>query len=81
MDWLIYINKDDLIDIAQCFSYEAYEYKFFPDTDGRPIVFPTLELARDWVIENVKPELCAIDSDEVRYIPLRNKYLKDKNSG
>lgn len=75
MDWLIYINKEDKIDIAQCFSYEAREYAFFPDKEGQPIIFPTLELAQDWVKENIKPELLAL-SEEVRHISLRNKFLK-----
>jgi hypothetical protein len=77
MRWLVIINRDNKIDITQCFDYEFQDYDFFPDKEGEPIYFVDREPAVDWVKENIKPDLIAVNSKEIRHIALRHEFLKE----
>lgn len=76
MVWIIIINKKDKIDLVQAESYEASDYKFFPDSEGNSIWFEDYDDAISWIKEKIKPELICTESKEVRHIALRSKFLK-----
>lgn len=78
MTWLVIINRKDKIDLASCYDYEYDDYNYFPDGEGRPIRFENYEDACAWVKENIITEMICTESNEVRHLAIRNKYLKVK---
>lgn len=76
MVWIVIINKKDKIDLVEGESYEALDYKFFPDLEGEPLWFLDHEDAISWIKEKIKPELICVDSKEVSHIAVRSKFLK-----
>lgn len=78
MIWLVIINREDKIDLAQTFSYEADEFNYLPTEDNKPIMFNTHEDAIRWISMNIEPHLISTKSEKVRAVALRSKFLKKK---
>jgi len=74
--FLIIIDSDGLVNIAQCFFYETDEYKIFPDNFGKEITLLSEQSAIDWLIEHIKPELIAFKYRQSTVEYLHSKYLK-----
>lgn len=76
LDYLIIINNEDKVDIAQANTWEFDEYKCLPNENGNHIYFSDMNSAVEWVLDNVKKEMIAEDILGDDHYAIRSKYLK-----
>lgn len=74
--FLIVINSEGLVTIAECFNYETDQYKVFPNNEGEEIIHSTEQSAIDWIRKYIKPELIDPKYSLQTITDLHRTYLK-----